>query len=242
MKPIIFTDVSQELPFLERPKPASASLPDWYKKMPGYFGKLVGGKQDRELFIDNDGLAIAPQTIKRCIPVFDAMTSGYILHTLCDVQVTQRDGHPFYTWSQNYDVVMFHNHREAPGVPGSKTGVDFPKWKNPWAIKTPAGYSSLIVPPLNNQNNMFEIFSAIVDTDTYVERIHLPFKLLDWNWEGIIPAGTPMAQIVPFKRDSFELKIGGQKEREESLKVGSAHRRFFYNAYRNMRWNKKFYK
>jgi hypothetical protein len=31
-----------------------------------------------------------PHTIKKCIPVFDAITAGYILYTQVDIQVSQQ--------------------------------------------------------------------------------------------------------------------------------------------------------
>ena len=43
----------------------------------------------------------------------------------------------------------------------------YPKWINPWAIKTPAGYSVYFKPPAHNPNQWFEILEGVVDTDTY---------------------------------------------------------------------------
>jgi hypothetical protein len=242
MKSITFTDVTQQIPFLESPRPASESIPDWYKNMAGYIGKATGGSTEKEIYISEDGIASKPQTMKRCVPIFDALTAGYIIKTICDVQVTQRDGLPYYKCPQNYEVITFHGREQAAGNPGTSFDIDIPKWTNPWAIKTPPGYSSLIVPPLNNQNTIFEIFSGVVDTDKYDAPIHFPFRLLNWNFEGVIPAGTPMAQVIPFKQDSFKMQIGNEESRELAVLTSSKLKNYFYNFYRNNFWSRKSYK
>ena len=73
------------------PKPASSSVPDWYKDLESY----ISGKKKPT----GDGNTTA--TIKRCMPVFDAITSGYILYTQVDIQVTQRDNLPYFHWSDS---------------------------------------------------------------------------------------------------------------------------------------------
>ncbi len=77
---IIFTDTTGTN--LEQPKPASKLVPDWYKNMESY---LDGIKKP-------DGSGITSGTIKRCMPVFDAITVGYIIESPADVWVSLRDG------------------------------------------------------------------------------------------------------------------------------------------------------
>ena len=237
MRKIIFTDLEQSIPGLESPQPASEVIPDWYKRMASYFGKEYGLKTDKEVYLTNT--YHVPQTMKRCMPLFDAMTAGYIVKTICDVQITQENGAPFYIWSANYEVITFHGRKQTEGNPVANPNIDPPKWTSPWTIQTPPGYSSMIVPPMNHHNGIFEIFSGVVDTDTYNDRVHFPFRLLDWGWEGVIPAGTPLAQIIPFKRDSFQMEMGGEEQRKRANLTNSKIRQHFYNAYRNHFWSRK---
>jgi hypothetical protein len=48
--------------------------------------------------------------------------------------------------------------------------------------------------------------SGIIDND----KVHLPgtmpFFILE-GWTGVIPAGTPYAQIIPFKREDWKSEI-----------------------------------
>ena len=227
MKEIIFTNTF-EFDFYP-PKPAVKEIPDWYKNTPEYIDER--GKK----FINN----VVPHTIKKCMPVFDAITSGYILYTQVDVQVTQQDGVPLYTWlSQN--AISFHPIAQAPLHP-KKTETSYPKWNNSYSIITPPGYSVLITQPFHRES-VFNIFPGVVDTDTYKGTINFPFVLNDNKWEGLIPAGTPMAQVLPFKRDSWEHKIGSDKERQEQDLTIAKLRTLFFNSYKRQFWSRKEYK
>jgi hypothetical protein len=72
-----------------------------------------------------------------------------------------------------------------------------------WSIKTPNGYSSLFTHPINRIDLPFYTLGGIVDTDKWGEAGNHPFVFKN-GWEGIIPKGTPYAQIIPFKRDNWE--------------------------------------
>jgi hypothetical protein len=224
-KEIIFTNVLG-LDFFP-PKPAVKEVPNWYKETPEYVNNIK--KIDSP---DN-----TPHTIKKCIPVFDAITAGYILYTQVDVEVTQQDGVPYYTWpSQN--AVQFHTISQAPLHP-SQNGAAYPKWMNPYAIKTPNGYSSLFLPPMHNPNGIFTIFPGFVDTDKYTAPVNFPFTLNDLKWEGIISAGTPMAQVIPVKRDSWKNKIGSDKDRLDQSILSAKLKTLFYNSYKKQFWSRK---
>jgi hypothetical protein len=227
-KEIIFTDM---LDFnLYPPTPAKNNIPEWYKNTNTY----VNNNEKEIQFKDENS-----RTIKRCLPVFDALTAGYILYTQADVQVTQKFGlQQFSSSGQNF--VGHHPLQQAPLHPFRNIG-GYPKFNSPYAITTPPGYSILFLPPMHNPNKIFTIFEGVVDTDTYHSPVLFPFVLNDRNWTGIIPAGTPMAQVIPFKRDSWTYKIGSDKEIKDAEKIMFKTRSVFYNAYRNLFWQKKEY-
>jgi hypothetical protein len=212
------------------PKPAVKEVPDWYRDTPEYIGD-----QGKKFLGDGN----TPHTIKKCVPVFDAITAGYILYTQVDVQVSIEDGFPFYTWPEQ-NAIALHPLEQAPLHP-TKTEAPYPKWNNPYAIKTPPGYSVLFTQPMHRQS-VFTIFEGIVDTDTYKAPVNFPFVFKDTKWEGIIPAGTPMAQVIPFKRESWEYKIGSNKELKEQSMVTAKLKTLFFNSYKRQFWHKKEYR
>jgi hypothetical protein len=225
---IVFTDtlgVDEQY----APVPASKCVPAWYKQTPEY----VGGQR-----LIRDGNT--PHTVKKCVPVFDAMTAGYIIRTYVDVQVTQRDGLPFYEWPLG-GAISFHPVDQAPEHP-ARNGAPYPKWTNPWAISTPRGYSCLFVPPMHNPNGIFTIMSGVVDTDTYTAPVNFPFVMDDVAWDGLIPAGTPLAQVIPFRRDDWTMRIGDDKDRQRQAGVTTRLRSLWFNSYKRQFWTRKQYR
>jgi hypothetical protein len=228
MKEITFTNV---LGFdFFPPKPAVKEVPEWYINTSEYVGN-----KEKKIINPNE----IPHTIKKCMPVFDAIISGYILYTQVDVQVTQQDDLPYYNWSDQ-GAIGFHPIEQAPLHP-LKNGAPYPKWNNSYAITTPPGYSTLFTAPMHRES-VFTILDAIVDTDKYKATVNFPFVLNDVKWEGIIPAGTPMAQVIPFKRESWKHKIGSDKERQEQEKITRKLKTLFFNSYKRQFWSRKEYK
>jgi hypothetical protein len=225
---IKFTNTTKDVDILE-PKPASMFLPDWYKNTESY---INGEKKPL-------GDGITSGTIKRCMPVFDAMTAGYIITSLADVFVSQKEGLPWFEWA-DLGLISFHPIEQAPEHP-AKNGFNYPKWMNYWAIKTPKGYSTLFIPPVHRES-VFTIFEGIVDTDVYTSPVNFPFTLNDPNFQGLIPAGTPIAQVIPFKRESWTMKFGNKKDLEQQAKVNIHLSRYIFDRYKNLFWLKKQYK
>ena len=217
------------LPEVEEPKPASMFIPEWYKNVQSY----INGKKIP------DGTGNTQATIKKCMPVFDAITAGYIITLPADVYVSLKDGVQNFEWS-NFNLVSFHPVEQAPEHPARKPH-QYPKWNNPWSIQTPKGYSVLFVQPMHRES-VFTILPGIVDTDEYASPVNFPFVINDPNFEGFIPKGTPIAQVIPFKRESWKMKIGGEKERLLGSRITARLQTKFFDRYKTMFWIKKEYK
>jgi hypothetical protein len=201
------------------PKPASEYIPDWYKNTNSYVDKNKVPS----------GTGGTKATIKRCMPVFDAITAGYIVTTFVDIHVYQENGIANYQYPA-FDAISFHPISQADLYPAGN-GIEFPKWNSPWGIKTPPGYSCLVVQPFH-RDLPFTILPGIVDTDKYPVPINFPCVLNNPSFEGLIPAGTPLAQIIPFKRDSWKSEYNSKKtfnEINEKIKLLKSK---FYDGYK----------
>ena len=214
---------------LEQPKPASRLVPDWYKNTQSY----TNGERKPA----GDGNTTA--TIKRCVPVFDAISAGYIIESPADVFVSIKDGQQWFEWS-DFGLIQFHPIEQAPEHPDKKP-FSYHKWINPWAITTPKGYSTLFVQPFHRES-VFTILPGIVDTDQYTAEVNFPFVINDPAFEGLIPKGIPIAQVIPFKRDSWTMELGDKKDLEAQVKVSKKLRSKFFDRYKSMFWTKKEYK
>ena len=231
---IKFTNTA-DVPEEYSPKPASSFVPEWYRKLESY---ITGEKKPT-------GQGGGSATVKRCMPVFDAIVGGYIIVSPADVFVSQKEAPdgtkiPYFEWS-NYGLIHFHPIEQAPEHPNRKDNPSYPKWINPWAIKTPKGYSTLFVQPMHRESP-FTILPGIVDTDTYTAAVNFPFVLNDVNFEGLIPAGTPIAQVIPIKRDKWEMSSGSQADFIEQQQVANRLKTKFFDAYKSMFRQPKEYK
>jgi len=214
---------------IEQPEPASKFIPDWYKNMESY---IDGIKKPT-------GKGGTPATIKRCMPVFDAIISGYIITSPADVYVSIKDGEQYFEWSA-LGLISFHPIEQAPNHPDRKPHA-YPKWVNPWAIKTPKGYSTLFIQPMHRES-VFTILPGIVDTDTYIAPVNFPMVINDPNFEGLIPKGTPIAQVIPFKREDWQMEIGSEKDFKEQNTIIQKLNTKFFDKYKSMFWSRKEYK
>ena len=66
--------------------------------------------------------------------------------------------------------------------------------------------------------------------------------LNDPKFEGMIPAGTPMAQVIPFKREDWKMTIGSQDEWQAQNKTTVRLRTSFFDSYKNKFRQPKEYK
>ena len=225
---ITFTNIRWPVAEEFKPQPASKFVPEWYKNISS-FVDLVGHPDAGD---GKQGI-----TIKKCMPVFDAITAGYIIPTPCDFFVTKKDGMPWYQWpSEKMDFIHFHPLHQAPNHPDSN-GFPLPKFINPWGIKTPPGYSCLFVTPFHH-GSIFSLLPGVVDTDKYTDCVNFPFVLRDLNFEGVVPAGTPMVQVIPFKRDNWKTRWGGTEDKEEAAKIFQRGASQFFNVYKT-KWRSK---
>lgn len=236
LRNIIFTD-TLGLPDETKPVPAMSVIPDWYKNSESY----VRGKKEPL------GNGQTSATIKRCMPVFDALAHGYFILTHTDIWISQKEQEyngkleimPWFQWAR-FEPILFHPAQQAPLYPKESKG-NLPKWINPWSIKTPPGYSTLFISPVH-RNNVFTILEGVVDTDTHFAPVNFPMFLTDPNFEGLMPAGTPIAQVIPFQREPWQMSIGAENERIEAhIGIEKVRARFF-DSYKNLLRQPKEYK
>jgi hypothetical protein len=171
------------------------------------------------------------------------MTAGYILPLPADIYVSIKevDGvvTQWFEWA-NFDLIAFHPVEQALLHPERK---NYPcaKFNNPWSIKTPQGYSCLFVQPFH-RDAPFTILPGIVDTDTYSAQVNFPMVINDPNFEGLIPKGIPMVQVIPFKRESWVMGFGDNEELAKATMVKNLLSSKFFDRYKNMFWHKKSFK
>ncbi len=199
---ITFTCEPADHGVIAPPVPAKAYMPDWFRRLPAVDDGVAG--------LNNTGL-----TVKRCMPFLDAMTTGWILSLPATVRLEISEGGTRVDAGWEFDRPLVANHGTHQ-VKGNPFGTRPPcKFINFWTIATPAGWSCLFVQPLNRPNGVFEVVAGIVDTDTYRSPIHFPFFAIGDDGLHVIEKGSPLIQVIPFRRDSAEIAADIRAETPE---------------------------
>ena len=223
----------------DRPKPASQYIPDWYKNMPVHMDneKVTG--------LSKDGVQVSNLTLKGCSPFLDALNTGYMFVLPSDMEIRFHPGKGYnFRWASNADILSSHGPDQAPGIPSPIDGTaDLLKWRPGWRIITPDGYSSLFTHPLNRHDLPFRTFSGVVDTDSYKLGVEFPFQLLNVKIDKnifILEKGTPICQVLPFKRDDWKSEQV-EFDEEANKKNGFLLKSKIVRSYKNQFWHKKNY-
>jgi hypothetical protein len=214
---------------VQPPKPAKEYIPNWYKEHKNI------NQFDDALFSENGEML---KTIKECMPFFDAFSTGYIQETWTDIYINYTNGKPSYSYPSGPNIIEL---RESANVSVSNEyNNDEFVWTTPWLPKLPKGYSVIVTHPFNHFGP-FQTLTGIIDCDTFY---HTPFGRVPFyvkkGFTGIIPAGTPMFQLIPFKRDSWNSELIAYDEKKQVAR-NSIIRKNFIGSYKKMFWNKKEY-
>jgi len=181
---------------LPRPIPAVRGLPDWFKAMPAKTYNSTMGDET--------------QTVKRCPPFIDAMTYGYLMPLATDLEV--RGGE--FSWKFEvpegfvseypHSPISFHDASQVAGSPFADEDRFIIKFNGFWNIEAPPGYSLLFTHPLNRSDLPFTTLTGLVDCDTFHDSaVSFPARWHDTAFEGVLPKGTPVAQCLPIRRESW---------------------------------------
>jgi hypothetical protein len=201
---------------IPHPVPAYKSIPEWYRTTKPF---VNGG-----------------ETLKKCVPLLDSMTAGYSLTLAADV---------FFDKGLVQDisvsqVVQAHVDGQMGDlrIPAEYSKTVY-KWINSFTLTTPKGYSTLFVHPVNRVDLPFHSFSGLVDTDKFPLEVNFPF-LIRKDFVGIIPAGTPIAQAIPVKREDWSSSVEDSSSYERPAFTHTMHNPPV-NYYKRHFWTRKKY-
>lgn len=224
-----------------RPGPIIKTLPDWYRQADRFDMDPLTGKPLEA----PDGSGKYP-TFKACPAVFDVMGSGYAYKTPCDIEFFEDaagDIHARVLDAQYKDFLQDRFPMPQFFHPRGYHEKHFAWWAD-WALELPEGYSALYTQPFNRFELPFLTTSGIVDND----KVHLPGTMpffVHRGFTGTLPAGTPYAQIIPFKREHWKSEIDAsltfQELKAKNLENAAKYRRPDGGIYLNEVWERRKY-
>jgi hypothetical protein len=227
-----FIPVSKEAKLIvPKPKPASEYLPDWYKKL----------TPEKDPTFNSPG-KVANRSIKHCMPLLDAYSHGYIQESWTDIYIEVVGDQLRYHFAQETPKIMDHRNHDTKF---SVSSIYYPQefvWREQWIPKCPPGYSMLYTTPLNHFDLPFTTLSAVIDSDKYYHEStgQNPFYIYN-GFTGMIPAGTPMFQMIPIKRSDWESKELDY-DGDVNLQRQALLRKHMYRGYQKLFWQRKKFK
>ncbi|HEV7249643.1 MAG TPA: DUF6065 family protein [Shinella sp.] len=206
------------------PVRAKTALPDWFRKLPAI--------DETQVSPTNSGI-----TVKRCMPFLDAMATGWVIGLAASVRMEISDGGKTVDCGWDFDRTLVSNHASHQVAGNPREPLPPCKFHNYWTIRTPPGWSCLFVPPLNRPNGVFEVVAGVVDTDTYQSEIHFPFFATGEDGLHMLERGTPIVQVIPFRRDASDLDAD---IRAESAPEGNVRQTILRKTLAADGWYRKF--
>jgi hypothetical protein len=185
-----------------QPVSASECMPDWYKKLPRYVNNS-----------DKPIKALGVKDLKMCVPFRDAMITGYMILLPADIEVcisANNDVDVFCNPQLTFEIVhkrgVLTEQNQGFGMPNPIGTVPIMfAWSALFGISTSKVDCVLVTHPLNRNDLPFVTTSGIIDSGFFKMSGNIPFFIKE-GFSGVIPKGTPIAQVIPFKRESWTSK------------------------------------
>jgi hypothetical protein len=218
------------------PKPSREYQPDWYKNM--------GAFHTKKPTFDEKGTT--NRTVKLCMPFADGINAGYIQETWQDIHISVEE-------YEDNEISLEYFYPTEPKIISTRGASGYPisdefhpiefVFHPGWSPQLPKGWSMLYIQPINRPELVTDFVTGIIDSDSFThseENANMPF-FVKKSFNGIIPKGTPLVQMIPIRREEWEATIAEYDENTQ-IKQMAAMRQFFWGGYKKLHWAKKNYK
>ena len=191
------------------PRPIKDDMPDWV----------------------NTAIDHPEQSILRCMPAMDIINSGYIMYNSYEYRLEEKvvnfqKGLGIDSVNPRPEVLKRSTVFPALSCPG--VAKNFFRIDTDWQIKTPPGYSCLIMQPFYEFNQNYQIMPAIVDTDKLDYVLNVKGYL--HNTSHVMYPKDKLVQIIPFKRENWTHKTGYKKFHTHLLHyLHGAYKKLFHS-------------
>lgn len=178
------------------PYPSKRKLPKWIRS--------------------NENFDNSQPTIKKCPGILDYAGIGYIVPLWADLKIDYDSSLMMLNpeFSVPWANALLHSKEQFQGTPLESLSYPYSKVikiEAPWRIKLTSGYSSLLVDPIyHDVHSSITVIPGCIDHDAF----HTANIFVSFNLYGkgtvLIPRGTPLYQVLPFRRSVFSFSIRTQ--------------------------------
>lgn len=238
MKKIIFHSNRTYNDYLKNVEPDSSkkNVPEWFSSSSRLWKDDDGNEAEHSF----GGKVLS---FKACPALMDSFLMGYMLKTPCSIYIYKEDGKIKCKTDSGFEDFC----GPRPKMQGFPVPVGYEEdhfhWYPNWMPRLPEGYSALYISPINRFDLPFLTVSGVIDNDDMDTPGLMPF-FIQKDFEGIIPSGTPYVQIIPFKREEWEMDkimhtekeiIDRHKYQADKFRVPEG------GAYKKTVWKRKFF-
>lgn len=181
-------------------RPASEFIPEKFKNLPTVVKK--GRYQKENIY-----------SIKLCPGLQDYIGQGYVIPAWCDIDIQIMQGTPKVTYSDPNLNEALHLPEQMGNFLDTKFPIRTPvKLDNPWVTYSKKDWSILYLPMHFHENPYFEAVPGVIDQDRAPGKTPLNI-MLKTNDDFMIKQGTPLVQMIPFKRQEVIARTGKVRDK-----------------------------
>jgi len=181
-------------------RPASEFIPEKFKNLPSVIEK--GTYQKDNIY-----------SIKLCPGLQDYIGQGYVIPAWCDIDIKIMQGTPKVIYSDPQLNEALHYPEQMGNFLDTKFPIRAPvKLDNPWISYSKKEWSILYLPMHFHENPYFEAIPGIIDHDRAPGRTPLNI-MLKTEQDFLIKQGTPLVQMIPFKRQEVTARTGKVRDK-----------------------------
>ena len=172
-----------------------------------------------------------------CPGMVDLMRAGYIITAWDDIRIKANNAGVVAKFELSYTRPLEYMNSEVVAGVAEVEGISLRvcKLNTPWSITTRKGYSAMVVAATYHSPFLkdLHVYGGIVDYDNFhtVNFIFTPLR----ECEVFIPAGTPLLQVIPYRREVNTGVTGSRTTHEVDkhtftfpTRVRGAYRKFFH--------------
>jgi hypothetical protein len=159
----------------------------------------------------NQGQTVKSMNTLRCPAIFQFRNMGFLVRTPLDILLKVKS-ETEYEWEHGYTEMTHHElvtHHELELMynfmstwPKDTMKVIL-KFNLPWSLRIPKGYDVLMMDPFYKDDNRFTVCPGTFESELGIGQLSVPVMWHSTKGEFLIKAGTPIAQLVPIKRETI---------------------------------------
>ena len=206
-------------------------LPEWFKELTPKF--------------NHSGIRGDALTVKRSPGIMRYLNYGYVVRTWTDIIITtdMKHGNVHFEYTENEHntgrknvfsylglnkpVSLMADH--TFGIPSALPNAYFKnvlKWSLGWHAWMPNGYDLWFAPMQYHFNPHFTPTTGILDT-RITEQLNVQIFWHPQEEKVLIPAGTPLVQLIPVKRDELDFTIEADETRLHEYRLKEKFARYW---------------